>query len=154
MNLYGLGVKYGGFTANSRDIFDECIEHNFWCMGYDEKDKFEKLIAEVKIGDIVFSKAFYYENPRDFSIRSIGFVTDKSIPNTVPEEFKNKHGFAVQWTTIFKQNWHLLSTDDFMPQGFMKGIPKDNSRLGTIYRETNDSIILRIIKEMNGPIIK
>lgn len=151
MKFYGVGVKFGGFTENSRDIFDDCSKYGFWCMGFDEKEKFDKIIDDVSVGDIVFAKAFYYENPRDFTIRGIGIVTDKKLPDNVPIDFQNRHGFKVQWTTFFKPNWHLFSTDDFMPQGFMKGMPKDNSRVGTIYNETDDSMILRIVKVMNGP---
>jgi len=151
MKFYGVGVKLDGFGNNPRDILLDCLEYGFWCMGHDNHEKYEELISTAKNGDVVVAKAFYFGNPRDFCIRAIGFIMDTSIPENVPEDYKGKQGFTVEWTTVFPENLHLLSSDKFMPDGFMKGMSKDNSRAGTIYQETDGDMILKIVEVMNGP---
>ena len=117
MKLYGVGVKYGRID----DKLDDFIKFGFWCMGHDTHERFEKIISDVKVGDIVFVKSFVPENPRHFHIRAIGFVSDvKGVPDSVLDDYKSKHGFSVKWTTVFEKRLDLEPSETFMSEGFMK----------------------------------
>jgi len=146
MKFYGVGVQYN----RTNDKLDDFIEFNFWCMGYTAHKKYDAVISQVQVGDVVFAKSFVPENPKHFYIRAIGFVSNTSkLSDNVPDEYKLKHGFSVEWTTVFENRLDLEPNETFMTEGFMKGL--GNVRTGTIYHETNNEIILKIIKEMKGP---
>lgn len=147
MNFYGVGVKLDGFGDSPRSILAECLEHNFWCMGWNigMKPKFDDMIDKVQVGDIVVAKAFYYGSPNKYYVHAIGIVTDKNKPQNIPDEFQDKKGFSVCWIKHFNKNVCLKANNDFMPQGFMEGMPADNNRTFTIYHETSEEIIKRII---------
>lgn len=147
MKFYGVGVKYGGADDRLADF----MENSFWCMGHGEHENFEQIISGVNVGDVVFAKSFSHSHPEQFNVWAVGFVTSKSMPDGIPDEYKNKIGFSVSWTTVFESKLHLVSCKDFMPYGFQKGMPLNNRREGTIYQETNSSMILKVIEEMNGP---
>lgn len=146
MKFYGVGVQYG----RTDDKLDDFIKFDFWCMGHNTHERFENIISKVKVGDVVFAKSFVPENPKHFYIRAIGFVRDiNHLPDNVPDEYKLKHGFSVEQTTEFTKRLDLEPSETFMPEGFMKGL--GNVRTGTIYNETNNEMILRVVEEMNGP---
>ena len=147
MNFYGVGVKWD----RTNDKLPDYLTYGFWCMGYwsNERPVYDELIQSIRTGDVVFAKSYVPEQHDKLYIRAIGFVSDKEIPNKLPEEYSGKCGFSVNWTTLFEPHIILEPTPDFMPNGFMKEV--GNLRTRTIFRETNDTMLLKIIKLMNGP---
>lgn len=147
MRFYGIGVKWGRVD----DKFPDFQKYGFWCMGYwpNEKPDYYEMIQSIHTGDVVFAKAYSPEHPKKFYIRAIGFVSDRKKPDIIPEEYHNKSGFSVKWTTIFDLPLILEPDTFFMPDGFMKNV--GNLRTHTIYQENENDMILKIVRMMCGP---
>lgn len=136
MNFYGVGVKFDG-TDDMLPIF---LEKNFWVMGHNEsdKEKMAKTISEIRIGDILFAKAYANIAQHTFPIRAIGIVTDTNLPVNIPEEYKGKSGVSVIWIKHFERNVHLLAKE------YRRGA----FHTATVFKESNDDMIYAIKQMM------
>lgn len=146
MEFYGAGAKWGRID----DKLSDYLKYGFWCMGYwsTEKPEYAELIQSVHSGDVIFVKSYVPERYEKFCIRAIGFVSNQKMPDILPDEYHGRCGFSVKWTTVFEPHIVLEPKPDFMPEGFMKGVGILRTR--TIFHETNDAMLLKIIKMMNG----
>ncbi len=136
MNFYGVGVKFGG-VDDKLPIF---LENNFWVMGFnrEEKEKMSKTISEIKIGDILFAKAYANTSQHTFPIRAIGIVTDTCLPDDIPEEYKEKIGVSVIWIKHFEKMIHLSA----------KEYRRGTFHTATVFKESNDDMIFAVKQMM------
>lgn len=138
MNFYGVGVKLGGHTPESEDILQECIDNNVWYMGFraGEKPEFEKLISQVKKGDIIFAKSLHQAWKDEMRIKAIGFVTDEPLP----DGYKEYSSISVRWFKKFEPSINF----EYLGMNFIEGINRRN----TIFQEENTKIISEVKKLM------
>ena len=127
MSVWGIGAYY------DKDLSEEFILRNCACIGWSkgEAPALYKMFTSVKIGDIIYIKAFLPKK-RQLLIKSVGIVTENAIRNISSELGM---GLSVKWKRL----------NDPVEINITEQIYKNNVFNNTLYEEYNVSIIQTII---------
>jgi hypothetical protein len=132
MAIFGIGAYYG----NTRDVSGDFIAKNLAGVGWDQTEapELHKFIDSLKVGDIIYIKAFR-PNSRHIVIKAIGVVRDDIIVDS-----RASHGLVHAGRNIV---WK-----DTKPFRVPKPKERNNVRLNTLYEEFHPDIQAEIIRRI------
>ena len=127
MAIYAIGAYY------DEDVSEEFITNNIAGPGWNisEAPELHQFLRSIKVGDIVYIKAFPPGSP-DIIVKGIGIVTDDKL---VTETNVVSAGRNVKW----------LVTDSFR---IPKPTEKNNVRLNTMYEEFHPVVQSAILEKL------
>jgi hypothetical protein len=127
MAIFAIGAYY------EEDVSDEFLANNIAGPGWgiDEAPELHQFLRSIKVGDIVYIKAFPPGSP-DIIVKGIGVVTDDVL---ITESDFVGAGRNVKW----------LVTDSFRVP---KPTEKNNVRLNTMYEEFHPAVQSAILEKL------
>lgn len=92
MAIFGVGAYY------EKDVSQAFIQANLVGVGWDDNDapELHQFIRALKVGDIVYIKAFSPSSP-DIIVKAIGIITDDAIRTTANSNNLVSCGRNVRW---------------------------------------------------------
>lgn len=130
MAIYGIGAYY------DRDVSNDFIKKKLAGVGWSSSDapELHKFIASLKVGDIIYIKAFA-PNSAYIIIRAIGLVRDDVILNNRSSGGLVRAGRHVVWK----------ATKEFR---IRKPRERNNVRSNTLYEEFHPAVQAQILKRL------
>lgn len=131
MAIFAVGANYDG-----NDVSSQFIAHRMAGVGWDFESapELHQLIASLKVGDIVYIKAFPPGSP-DIFVKAIGFVADGILHNDLSSANLVAVGRNIDWRV----------TEEFQ-------IPKPperlNVRLNSAYEEFHPAVQAAILARL------
>ena len=121
MAIFGLGAYH------QEDVTSEFVSNEIACVGWDrtEAPALHKMLAHVKVGDIIYIKS--YPADRGLSIKAVGIVIDDRVNST-------DLGACLRVNWIWVGNRELGKIQD-----------KYNVRRNTLYEEYNPEVQREVI---------
>ena len=132
MAIYGIGAYYEG----RGDVSGQFIGNNIAGVGWDsiEAPELHKFIGSLKVGDIIYIKAFAPNSP-DIIIRGIGFIIDNVIVDSSSSGGLVEAGRHVNWR--FTEEFRIPKPNE-----------RNNVRANTLYEEFHPEVQAQIIARL------
>lgn len=129
MAIYAIGANFN----NDGDVSDQFIANNIAGPGWSVSDapELHQFIRSLKVGDIVYIKAFSPSSP-DIIVKAIGVIIDDHV---VTNSSIVSSGRNIKW--IIKNNFRIP-----------KPTEKLNVRLNTMYEEFHPIVQSEILKKL------
>jgi hypothetical protein len=131
MAIFAVGANYDG-----ADVSQQFIDRGLAGVGWDHASapELHQLIASLKVGDIVYIKA-YAPNSPDIIVRAIGFVRDAVFLDSQATNDLVSAGRNVEWR--FRQELRIP-----------KPTERYNVRLNSAYEEFHPEVQAQILSNI------
>jgi len=132
MAIYGIGAYVDGH----RDISQECINEGVAGVGWGDREapEIHRFLRSLKVGDVVYIKAFVPRSP-EVQVKAIGLVESDEVLSADQMNGLLQIGRRIRWVVT-------------APFAIPKPHERNNVRANTLYEEFHPTVQQEIMRRL------